>query len=78
MLRPVPKAKHNTAQTMTVMQVASALQISRSKAYEIVRSDGFPKIRLGRRMLIPKEAFQEWLEQNTTLSYRECTNGTAV
>jgi len=57
------------AKTMTVMQVASSLQISRSKAYELVRGEGFPKIRIGRRLLVPEQAFGEWLEENTHTTY---------
>ena len=54
---------------MTVMQIASALNLSRSKAYELARSEGFPKIRLGKRLLIPKEAFADWMQKNTKLTY---------
>ena len=69
MLRPILKAKPDVSQTMTVMQVAAALQLSRSKTYEIVRGNGFPKIRVGKRLLVPKVAFQEWLKRNTIMSY---------
>jgi DNA binding domain, excisionase family len=56
------------------LQVAKNLQISRSKAYELVRSEGFPKIRLGKRLLIPKEAFEEWIMRNTQVVYDERMN----
>jgi len=69
MLRPLQKAKSNAPQTMTVMQVAAALQISRSKAYEIVRGNDFPKIRIGKRILVPRDAFHAWMEKNTMLTY---------
>lgn len=39
------------------------LPIGRNKLYEIVHSKGFPKITVGRRILVPKKAFEEWLEK---------------
>jgi len=56
-------------QTMTVEEVARALQVSRSTAYDLVRSEGFPKIRIGRRLLVPRKAFRDWLEENTHTTY---------
>lgn len=32
-----------------------------NKLYELVNSRGFPKITVGRRILIPKRAFEDWL-----------------
>jgi excisionase family DNA binding protein len=60
-----------TPQTMTVMQVAASLQISRSTAYSLVRSNGFPKIMIRKRLLVPCKAFEEWMIDNTKLSYRD-------
>jgi len=71
MLKPVLKAKPNEPKTMTVMQVANALQISRSKAYELIRGNGFPKIRIGKRLLVPREAFENWIKENTMMTYGE-------
>ena len=31
------------------------------KAYELVKTPGFPTIRIGARILIPIEAYKEWL-----------------
>lgn len=39
------------------------LPIGKNKLYEIVHSKGFPKITVGRRILVPKKAFDEWLEK---------------
>ena len=50
---------------MNVQDVASCLKISRAKAYELVQSDGFPRIVIGRRIVIPTDAFENWLETNT-------------
>jgi excisionase family DNA binding protein len=48
--------------TYTVPEVARLLGINVITAYEIARQEGFPSIRIGRR-IVPKEAFHRWLEQ---------------
>jgi len=47
--------------TMSVQELSSQMCISLPKAYELVRTPGFPSIRIGTRILIPIEAFREWL-----------------
>ncbi len=47
--------------TMNVRELAAQLGISLPMAYALVKTDGFPSIRIGTRILIPVEAFQEWL-----------------
>lgn len=46
---------------MTVDEAARRLGISRSSAYEAVRSGELPAIRVGRRLLIPRVRFELWL-----------------
>lgn len=46
-----------------VYEVAALLGINLPKAYELARQEGFPAIRIGRRIVVPKEAFHRWLEQ---------------
>lgn len=48
---------------LNVNDVASILAISRVSAYELVKSNGFPVVRVGRRIKIPKAAFIEWLDK---------------
>lgn len=42
-------------------EVASALGISRANAYTLLRSKGFPTLRIGKRMLVPKDKLLEWM-----------------
>ena len=49
--------------TMTVEEAATALNISRSLAYEAARDGRLPCIRIGRRLLISRRALEKLLEQ---------------
>lgn len=46
---------------LTVPQVAKFLQIGISKAYEITGQEGFPVIRIGKSLRVPKKLLLEWL-----------------
>ena len=50
---------------LSVPDVASVLGISRAGAYELVRSDGFPALRIVSRIVVPKEKFIDWINANT-------------
>lgn len=45
-------------------QVGIALGLSRAKAYNLVNSEGFPTLRVGKRLIIPKDAFLRWINEN--------------
>lgn len=51
--------------TMNVSDLQQALGIGRNQAYDLVNRDDFPKIRVGRKILIPRDAFLRWLEKQT-------------
>ena len=51
--------------TLTVMEVAEALRISRAGAYDLVRTEGFPALKIASRIVIPKEKFIAWMDENT-------------
>lgn len=46
---------------LTADHVASALGISRANAYALLRSDGFPTLHIGKRMVVPKDRFLQWI-----------------
>lgn len=49
---------------LSVPEMAAALGISRSGAYELARSEGFPALRIGTRIVIPKDELREWIRRN--------------
>ena len=51
--------------TMSVQELAAQMGISLPKAYELVKEPDFPTIRVGTRILIPVEAYREWLIRNS-------------
>ena len=51
--------------TINVAELALQLGISKPKAYELVRSDGFPSIQVGRRIVIPTDGFKRWLARKS-------------
>lgn len=42
--------------------IAMFMGISRSSAYTLMHSQGFPLVRIGKRMLCPKDKFIQWLD----------------
>jgi excisionase family DNA binding protein len=48
-------------QTLTVEEAAGILGIGRNSAYEAARRGELPVIRLGRRLVIPRQAFERFL-----------------
>lgn len=50
---------------LSVPEMAAALGISRAGAYELARSEGFPALRIGNRIVIPKDKLQEWVDKQT-------------
>ena len=51
--------------TLTAPEVGEVLGISRAAAYELVRSEGFPRMKIGKRILIPRDKFLAWIDQQT-------------
>ena len=52
-------------QTISVQELSIQLGISLPKTYALVKTEGFPAIHIGSRILIPVEAFKKWLCANS-------------
>ena len=46
--------------------VAKLLGISPSSSYELMHEKGFPVLRVGNRLGVPKEKFRQWVEEQIT------------
>ena len=46
--------------------IAKVLGISPASTYELMHEPGFPVLKIGNRMVVSKEKFILWVEENTT------------
>ena len=49
--------------TFTIRQGADFLQVSLPTMYSLANSDGFPSLRIGKKILIPIEALKQWVTE---------------
>ena len=50
---------------LNAAMVAKVLGIAPSSAYELMHEADFPVLKVGSRMVVPKEKFVEWVERHT-------------
>ena len=43
--------------------ITQTLGIGRASAYELMAEKNFPAIRIGSRIVVPKDKFRQWVEQ---------------
>lgn len=48
---------------LTVPEMGEALGISRAAAYQLARSRGFPSLKIGTRILVPKDKLIAWINE---------------
>ena len=48
---------------LSAEDVAQVLGISRANAYELMHSEGFPTLKIGKRMTVPKDKLIEWIDK---------------
>ena len=53
------------ALVVTVAELCPLLKISKATAYKIVKSEEFPKIYVGKKILIPLSQLSVWLASHT-------------
>ena len=51
---------------LNAAMVAKVLGVSPSNGYELMHEPDFPMLKVGNRMVVPKEKFAEWVEQHTS------------
>ena len=47
--------------TLNAREAAAVLRISKSKVYELAQSESFPAVRIGKRVVIPRDKLIEWM-----------------
>ena len=50
---------------LNAAMVARVLGIAPSSAYELMHANDFPVLKIGHRMVVPKEKFIEWAARHT-------------
>ena len=51
---------------LNAVMVAKVLGVSPSSGYELMHEPDFPVLKVGSRMVVPKEKFMEWVVQHTS------------
>ena len=51
--------------------VAKVLGIAPSSSYELMHEKDFPALRIGSRLVVPKEQFRLWVERQTGGTHEE-------
>ena len=51
--------------TLNAREAAMVLRISKSKIYELAQSESFPAIRIGKRVVIPRDKLIQWMNAQT-------------
>ena len=52
--------------TMSVRELAERMGISLPMAYDLTRREDFPSLHVGARILIPIDAFMDWLAREAS------------
>lgn len=50
---------------LNVKQLVDLLGVSESSVYELIREEGFPSLRIGKRIVVPKEELRKWISAHT-------------
>lgn len=52
----------------SVSETAAILGVSKPTVYELLRKEGFPRLKVGTRTLIPKQGLESWVSEQTRTS----------
>ena len=57
---------------LSIPQVALALNISRTSAYELAHCKNFPAMLIGSRIIVPKDRLVAWIDDKLALNELAC------
>ena len=58
--------ERNKKLTLTVAEAAELLGVSLPTAYELAHSEGFPTLRIGRKLLISRVGLESWVDRRAS------------
>ena len=61
--------------TLTVNEIAEILRVGRVQAYQLVNQESFPKIRDGKKIIVPKAAFIKWMDSEAFSNIQHLKEG---
>lgn len=67
-VKHIPEQESKPEEVMTLKDVESLLQISRSKAYEVVKLENFPAYKVGSEFRVLKSELIEWIKNQKEVS----------
>lgn len=53
---------------VSVHEIAAAIGLSEARTYALIAEGAIPALRAGRRIRVPRVAFERWLEQQAQLA----------
>ena len=56
------KSYYELPQFLNANMVAELLGVSISKSYDLMNERDFPALRMGSRVVVPKDKFRQWVE----------------
>jgi len=65
MKESIYKAYEELPLFLNAATVSKVLGVSPSSGYELMHEADFPVLKVGNRLLVPKEKFIQWVESNT-------------
>lgn len=60
---------------LNVDEVAKVLGVSKQNAYTLCHNGKFPCVKIGKRLVIPKKAFERWMQNPFIFEKGENSNG---
>jgi excisionase family DNA binding protein len=51
--------------TLSVSEAARELGVGKNTAYDLIRANRLPHLRIGRNIRIPRQALETWLQHET-------------
>lgn len=54
---------------LTVEEIQKVFSCGRRQAYELVNSEGFPNLRIGRKILVPEDELTVWIKKHIGKTY---------